>query len=115
MAEESSFQGLNLKNSLAVVEAVGMWESRSDFQGGGETRRVCTHRHFHRPCCRELHFFPKPAGRNCSKSLRLACCMRWAASVSLRAAAMRCKTATVSPGRKYCAVWDMACSVSSGV
>jgi len=31
---------LNLKNSLAVVEAVGMWESRSDFQGGGETRRV---------------------------------------------------------------------------
>jgi hypothetical protein len=40
MAEESSFQGLNLKNSLAVVEAVGMWESRSDFQGGGETRRV---------------------------------------------------------------------------
>ena len=40
MAEESSFQGLNLKNSLAVVEAVGMWESRSDFQGGCETRRV---------------------------------------------------------------------------
>ena len=40
MAEESSFQGLNLKHSLAVVEAVGMWESRSDFQGGGETRRV---------------------------------------------------------------------------
>jgi hypothetical protein len=51
VAEESSFQGLNLKNSLAVVEAVGMWESRSDFQGGGET-------------CRELHFSPKPAGRN---------------------------------------------------
>jgi hypothetical protein len=40
VAEESSFQGLNLKNSLAVVEAVGMWESRSDFQGGCETRRV---------------------------------------------------------------------------
>src|ERR1019366_8537324 len=40
MAEESSFQGLNLKNSLAVVEAVGMWKSRSDFQGGCETRRV---------------------------------------------------------------------------
>jgi len=40
MAEESSFQGLNLKNSLAVVEAVGMWESRSDFQGRCETRRV---------------------------------------------------------------------------
>src|SRR5664279_1367256 len=72
MAEESSFQGLNLKNSLAVVEAVGMWESRGDFQGGGETRRVRPHRHFHRPCCRELHFSPKLAGRNCSKSLRLA-------------------------------------------
>ena len=40
MAEESSFQGLNLRNSLAVVEAVGMWESRGDFQGGCETRRV---------------------------------------------------------------------------
>src|ERR1039457_4827140 len=40
MAEESSFQGLNLKNSLAVVGAVGMWQSRSDFQGGCETRRV---------------------------------------------------------------------------
>ena len=40
MAEESSFQGLNLKNSLTVVEAVGMWESRSDFQGECETRRV---------------------------------------------------------------------------
>src|SRR5208283_1625862 len=26
--------------SLAVVGAVGMWESRSDFQGGCETRRV---------------------------------------------------------------------------
>ena len=40
MAEESSFQGLNLRNSLAVVGAVGMWKSRSDFQGRGETRRV---------------------------------------------------------------------------
>ena len=30
-----------------------------------------------------------PAGnRNCSNSLRLACCMRWAASVSLRVATM---------------------------
>ena len=49
MAEESSFQGLNLKNSLAVVEAVGMWESRSDFQGGCETRRVLHAPSFPRP------------------------------------------------------------------
>src|ERR1035441_9032340 len=128
-----------------------MWESRSDFQGGGETRRVSPPPSFPPPllprasfffearrpqllkefalgllhtlggfgiadrrgdalrgelrrtcplpisCCRELHFFSKPAGRNCSKSLRLACCIRWAASVSLTAAAMRCKTAMV-PG-----------------
>ena len=40
VAEEGSFPGLNLKNSLAVAEAVGMWESRSDFQGRCETRRV---------------------------------------------------------------------------
>jgi len=39
MAEESSFLGLYW-TSLAVVGAVEMWESRSDFQGGCETRRV---------------------------------------------------------------------------
>jgi len=59
MAEESSFQGLNLRNSLAVVEAVGMWESRSDFQGGGETRRVSPPPSFPPPF---LPFFPE-AGR----------------------------------------------------
>ena len=55
MAEESSFQGLNLRNSLAVVEAVGMWESRSDFQGGGETRRVLPPPSFPPPAS----FFPE--------------------------------------------------------
>ena len=39
MAEESSFLDL-YGTSLAVVGAVVMWESRSDFQGGCETRRV---------------------------------------------------------------------------
>ena len=62
MAEESSFQGLNLKNSLAVVEAVGMWESRSDFQGGGETRRVLQPPSFPPPFVPRASFFPE-AGR----------------------------------------------------
>ena len=39
MAEESSFLEL-YGTSLAVVGAVAMWESQSDFQGGCETRRV---------------------------------------------------------------------------
>jgi len=59
MAEESSFQGLNLKNSLAVVEAVGMWESRSDFQGGGETRRVSPPPSFPPPLLSPASFFPE--------------------------------------------------------
>src|SRR2546423_14216008 len=42
-------------------------------------------------------------GSNGVKSRRFACCMRCAASVSLRVSAMRCKTAGVSPGRRYCA------------
>src|SRR5664279_3822235 len=57
MAEESSFQGLNLKNSLAVVEAVGMWESRSDFQGEGETRRVLPSPSFPPPFPPRASFF----------------------------------------------------------
>src|ERR1035437_5558136 len=47
-------------------------------------------RHFHGPA---------GADRNCVKSRRLACCIRWAASVSLWVPAMRCKTATVSRGQ----------------
>ena len=41
---------------IVVVGAVGMWESRSDFQGRWETRETClwfssfpTARHFHSP------------------------------------------------------------------
>src|SRR5674476_1275485 len=62
MAEESSFQGLNSRNSLAVVEAVGMWESRSDFQGGCETRRVSHPPSFPPPLLPRASFFPE-AGR----------------------------------------------------
>ena len=57
MAEESSFQGLNLKNSLAVAGAVGMWESRGDFQGGGETRRVLQPPSFPPPFLPPASFF----------------------------------------------------------
>ena len=57
MAEESSFQGLNLRNSLAVVEAVRMWESRSDFQGGCETRRVLHPPSFLPPLLPRASFF----------------------------------------------------------
>src|SRR5664279_2258538 len=58
---------------------------------GAKPAGFCMHRHFHGPS----------AGcRNSSKNLALACCMRWAASVSLTAAAMRWRTATVSPWRR---------------
>ena len=59
MAEESSFQGLNLRNSLAVVEAGGMWESRSDFQGGCETRSVSHPPSFPPPLLPPASFFPE--------------------------------------------------------
>ena len=60
-------------------------------------------------------FFPHAVLRNWSKSLCLACCMRRAASVSLMSPAMRCRVATVRPGRRYC--WGLGSdnSVSSGV
>jgi hypothetical protein len=62
------------------------------------------------------HFHGPSAGvRNSSNSLRFACCMRWAAAVSPMAPAMRCKAATVSPGRRYCSGCGKASSVSSGV
>ena len=114
MAEESSFLDWILRKSSSRSRGGGNVESapllfalskeeknpRSWFLG------IFFFRHFH----------GAPAGnRNCSNSLRLACCMRWAASVSLRVATMRCKTARVSPGRRYCWGWGRASSVSSGV
>jgi hypothetical protein len=63
-----------------------------------------------------LHFHgPATAVRNGVESRRFACYMRCAASVSLRVPAMRCKTAGVSPGRRYCAGLGKANRVSSGV
>ena len=63
-------------------------------------------RHFHGPAA---------GGGKGAKSRRFACCMSSAASVSLRVPAMRCKTAGVSPGRRYCAGWGKANRVSRGV
>ena len=101
MAEESSFLDWILRKSSSRSRGGGNVESapfffalskepenpRSWFWG------IFRFRHFHGPFA---------GSRNCSKSLRFASCMRWAASVSLRVAAMRCKTATVSPGSRYC-------------
>ena len=62
------------------------------------------------------HFHGPPAGRGKgAQRRRLACCMRCAASVSLRVAAMRGKTVGVIPARRYCAGWGKANRVSSGV
>ena len=76
-----------------------------------------SHRPFFPPRRRRRGFqlVAEPAGRNCSHSLRLACCIRWAAAVSLSAAATRCRAATVSPGRKYGVGLGNANRVSSGV
>ena len=59
---KGSFQGLDLKKSLAVVGAVGMWESRSDFQAGCETRRVLHRPSFPQPSLSRAEFF-SAAGR----------------------------------------------------
>jgi hypothetical protein len=52
---------------------------------------------------------------SCSNSLLLARCIRTAASVSLRAPAMRFSVSTLIPGRRYCAGLSSASRVSSGV
>src|SRR5271167_3067041 len=71
MAEESSFLGLYW-TSLAVVGAVEMWESRSDFQGGCETRRVLHSPSFPPPFpsgprSRDILYWklPPPSGSSC--------------------------------------------------
>src|SRR5208337_524765 len=114
VAEESSFRdwiltkcssrsrgGGNVE-SAPLVYALSKEEKNPRFCLSG----IFLFRHFHGPVV---------AGRKWAKSWRLACCMRCAASVSLRVPAMRCKTATVSPGRRYCAGLGKASSVSSGV
>jgi len=47
---DDSFLKFEFRESVAAVEAVGMWESRSDFQALWEgPEGLSTERHFHRP------------------------------------------------------------------
>jgi len=113
VAEESSFRGWILRKCSSRrgggnVESASLLLALSKEE---KNPRSCP-----TGILRFRHFHGRFAGsRNSSNNLRFACCMRWAASVSLRVAAMRCKTATVSPGRRYCAGLGKANSVSSGV
>src|ERR1035437_6663455 len=91
--------------SVAVAEDGGMWESRSDFQAQGKVRMGF-------PLSVISPAPPPPASAkvalflhallNWANSLRLPCCIRCAASVSLLVLPMRFSVSTVSPGRRYC-------------
>ena len=90
-----------------VVEAVGMWESRSDFQGRWETEETdfgfppfSSARHFHSRSRSALFHADLFTGNKSAKSTRLACCIRFAASVSLSAPAFFFSASTVCPGFK---------------
>ena len=82
-----------------VVGVVGLWESRSDFQGRWETKGNLVFLVFHRPS------FPQPspalhgvfAERKLANSFCLARCIRRAA-VSLSAWAMRPRASSLCPG-----------------
>jgi hypothetical protein len=91
---------------IGAFDSQGLWESRR----GRFPRRL-----FHGPPFPRPSFRFHPVGRSFSNSLLFACCMRRAASVSLRAPAMRFKALMLSPWRKYCAGLSSANKVSSGV
>jgi hypothetical protein len=83
---------------LSVVEAVEMWESRSDFQArcGAEGNLMLVFLGVHGAA------FPPPVrvhavrlGWNIVNSFRLACCIAAAASVSLQARAWRWRLSTL--------------------
>ena len=85
--------GIGLERERIVVGAVGMWESRSDFQGRWETRETRfwfssfpIARHFHSPSAVARRGLLAEAKR--ANSLLLACCIRRAAAVSLSSWAM---------------------------
>ena len=94
---------IGMEGERIVVGAVGMWESRSDFQGRWETRETCfwfssfsIARHFHSPLpCVQLFVFVHAKLAN---SLLLACCILLAAAVSLSRLARRCRASIVCPG-----------------
>ena len=85
-----------------IIGAVGMWESRSDFQGRWERRETwfwfssfSTARHFHgAPRFHALWRF----WRKLRNNFRLATCMRCAASVSLCAFAIWSRAGMLTVG-----------------
>jgi hypothetical protein len=84
---------------IGCFDFQGLWERGAGFS---------IDRHFLR-----LLFYA--LSRKRGKSFALACCMRRAAPVSLRGAAMRLRAFMVSPGRRYGAGLCSASRVSSGV
>ena len=111
-AGEGSFWFLNVYISDRS-RAEGMWKSVvSISKVCGKAAGFSIDRHFLPPLSRPLFY---ALSRKRGKSFALACCMRRAASVSLRAAAMRLRAFMVSPGRRYGAGLCSASRVSSGV
>src|SRR6185312_1419176 len=95
-----SFLTLDFDKSLAaVVGAVGnvgnaLFAFSKEIGNRVLVFRISYFRHFHSPHAVAVARKPR-------KSLPLACCIRWAASVSLRAAAMRFKIARLMPSLRY--------------
>ena len=98
-----AFRGLFVGGGGIIVGAVGMWESRSDFQGRGKTQGNLglVFLVFHGPT------FPRRSEdfharlRSCRKprnNLFLACCMLRADSVSLCWLAIRSSFSMLSGG-----------------
>jgi len=112
--------GIGFEGKRIVVGAVGMWESRSDFQGRWETRETCfwfssfsIARHFHSPLLAFQRGVFAPA--KLANSLLLACCICRAAAVSLAALAIRSRAPIVCPGLRYLAALGSFWKVSQGV
>ncbi len=104
---------------IAPEELSSPMHSASDFQGlwkGRETALsfsgLSINRHFLRPVLRAAAY---ALSRSVSNSFAFACCMRRAASVSLRAAATLFSALMLSPSRRYCAGFSNNDRVSSGV
>jgi hypothetical protein len=77
-----------------IIDAVGMWKSRSDFQGRWETmgNLILVFLVFHRPAfprCSPVFHALFRSGRKPRNSFLLASCIRRADSVSLCACALR--------------------------
>ena len=101
------------------VAAVGMWESRSDFQGLWARRKTClwfssasTDRHFHGPPVHAVHL---RSGSKLANKRRLACCILCAASRSLCARACCSRACSVTPAFKCLATSGSCRRICHGV